>query len=482
MTSKADIDQREKKMRMEADLKVINPTLLCLANLTQSASFTINSVFPSINGVKCTVLKSDDEFIFETDNLNICKGFLDLKVIQYGFSHEFQLKNDAFEFKIPQFSATITSQKIFQDYATSGRIPEFKNNFIENETFNRIVFTREFNPYHNYSEYLKTIKFKTENEDLYLKGLSKLNVNGLGIDIFEFENNKIQYLFIDCRTPIRFDFFEEYANAIAYSFGFLSGYLQRDEFFCFQSGKSDYSNIAGCCYKKLEPTIDSGMMLISPRDVKSINPQYGEAAKMKISIFSNLVTQAVKEKRMLRALRIISESNAYPLEIRASAYSVALETVRNIIAEENIERMSPFKNKDLARELKKQFTATVADCSNDDFNNKQVVLKRINDLDQITNKDSLMLAFSLYGFNLTKEDINCIEKRNDFLHGRLPFENETNSESEIKYFTHKLHFLVSSLILKYCGYYGWVLNSHKYLELFDPKYEKHVEESTFRTI
>jgi hypothetical protein len=225
------------------------------------------------------------------------------------------------------------------------------------------------------------------------------------------------------------------------------------------------------------------LALVDPRTVGELyKSEHEKATRIKPIIFSNLVTKAIQEEGLFRAMKIIAEANNFPSEIRASAYSVALETIRNLIIEDNKEKVAPIKNHAVAKELKRKFKELVDGLDETDFSNREALYKRINDFNQLPNKDSFKAAFELVGLVLTEEDLKCIESRNAFLHGRMPIEQLENAESEIKYFTQKLHFLASALILKYCGYSGWMLNSHKYLELFDSNYTKRVDEPTFRKI
>ena len=68
---------------------------------------------------------------------------------------------------------------------------------------------------------------------------------------------------------------------------------------------------------------------------------------------------------------------------------------------------------------------------------------------------------------LTGNDEEALLKRNDFLHGRIPFEDEDESkkDQELRYITYKLHFLVSILILKYAGFEGFVKNNPRFSAL-----------------
>lgn len=479
----SDIQLAFEKRMAESRMKIIDPTLRYLSLLQQEREYTIESRFSSINGVKARVYQINQEFVFETGGLVLSPNFHKLRSIDYGFKDPFILRSEQFTFSIPQISALVRSQMLGQGMATKGQLRRILCKYVEADTYCRAVFFRKFNPFKNYSEYIQTNEFNKDNQVFCASGLFSLTVSNHVLDIVETYEDQTEYLFIDSTTPIRYTLFEKLIKSITHSFGFISGYLQRDGWFCMQSASSDFQVINGFRFESLEESVSTGLAVIDPRTIGELHGNEQEHySKFQPNIFSNLVTKVFDDERMFRAVKIIAEGNAYPNEIRASAYSVALETVRNIIVEENSEKIVPIKNKAKAKLLKDKIKDLVNEMEADDFNDKEAIFKRINDFNQLPNKDSFKMAFSIVGIELTKEDIRCLESRNDFLHGRLPIDRAEHVESDIKYFTHKLHFLVCALILKYCGYYGWLLNSHKYLELFDSGYNKSVKEPTFRTI
>lgn len=476
--------QKDFEKRMAAlRKKIIEPTIGYLLLLAQEREYTMESVFPSIKGVKAKVKMNEQEFTYETGGLVLCRNFHELRIGDYGLKHEFTLHSDQFTMRVPQFSAPVHSQMLGQGMATKGRLRRFDCKFTEDETYCRAVFTRKFNPNKDYSSFIQTTEYNKDDWAHCASGLFTVTVAGHTLDVVETYEERTKYLCIDSTVPITFDLFAKLIRAITYSFGFVSGFLQRDGWFCLQSATGDFQEIGGCRFEALDASVNTGLAVIDPRTVGELYKRELEHySKLRPEIFSNIATKVFDDERMFRTAKIIAEGNAYPNEIRASAYSVALETVRNIIIEENAEKIVPIKDKAKAKALKEKIKAMVDEMDIDDFNNKEALYKRINDFNQLPNKDSFKTAFSIVGIELTAEDIRCLETRNAFLHGRLPLDVAEHIESDIKYFTHKLHFLVCALILKYCGYYGWLLNSHKYLELFDPDYKKSVEEATLRTI
>lgn len=156
-----------------------------------------------------------------------------------------------------------------------------------------------------------------------------------------------------------------------------------------------------------------------------------------------------------------------PVEIEAASIFVALETIKQIIIEENIEKISPFANESFATTTINNFKNIILTAPDEEFNDKNSVLRKLDNLRVVGNNDSFKLAFKLVGFNLTKEDEKCISMRNRFLHGNIPFENEPEQQKkkELLNITLAAHLLTCSLILKYAGYKGVVKNFLKYWDL-----------------
>ncbi len=484
MDTEKTIEQLRDERMKAAGRKLIDPTMAYLKLLNQSRNYLIESVFPSINGVVANAGKEDSQFIYESEPLNLCSNFHQLRIADYGFKHEFVLRSDRFTLKVPQLSSRVHSQHFGRTMATKGRLTNFKVNFSDAQKFHRCVFSKPFHESVAFGELIATQEMNLDDKVFCASGLLSVTVGQYAVDIVDYYNEKTRYVFIDCKEPVTLSIFEKIVEAVTTSYGFISGFFLRGEMFCLQSSDVDFSTIEGCIFKELEPTINTGLALFDPRTVAELqnDKKLGRYSMLKPAIFSTIITKAFENERMLRAMKIIAEGNAYSNEIRASVYSVALETVRNVIIEQNEDKVAPIKDKTFAKKLKEDFKKLIDEGDDEQFTNREALYKRINDFNQLPNKDSFKAAFSIVGFELTTEDIKCLESRNVFLHGKLPVDNAKDIESEIKYFTHKLHFLVCALILKYCGYYGWVVNSHKYLEFFDPDYKNSKDEATFRTI
>ena len=137
-----------------------------------------------------------------------------------------------------------------------------------------------------------------------------------------------------------------------------------------------------------------------------------------------------------------------------------------------------FKN-DLIEVLNKHSTKE----SFTDINTLQV---RIENINQITNLESLKKPFSILGITLLDEDLKVIKSRNDFLHGRVPdFKKQgANRSIELKdydlyYASVRLYTLLNVLIFKMIGFDNYVLNFPK---IYEKNTKFKVKENYYRKV
>ena len=70
------------------------------------------------------------------------------------------------------------------------------------------------------------------------------------------------------------------------------------------------------------------------------------------------------------------------------------------------------------------------------------------------------MPFELYRIKLNKDDLEILNHRNKFLHGTSPFSEKELKEKdyEIKFIIARLNYMINSLMLKYIGYSGHIIN------------------------
>ncbi len=147
-----------------------------------------------------------------------------------------------------------------------------------------------------------------------------------------------------------------------------------------------------------------------------------------------------------------------------------MEALRNFVLGDDKDFERPIKNRDIASKIRKSLLKTLLEYPAEYFNDIDSIRKKLDNMNQYGNTEGFIKMFEIYNVKLSKEDIESLKKRNDFLHGRIPAVSgaiEENREFIIVLF--RLHLLLSALIIKMGGYEGYFANNirWKYRELSD---------------
>ena len=449
-----------------------------IKQLSAKQKFHIKSSYPTINSINCELWKGDRCFNFSSGQILPLGPPAKYQNKGYGFEDIFELVNDQMTILVPKGVRSLQIS-IGKGFSSTGEIAELISSNLLKESYTRAIiplskFSKK--PY----EHIESKPFKSESW-FRPAGFIELIINKFSINIFDFKINEKKSLIIECNNLIDFSIFEEIVAGIIYSFGLISGSLIREEILYLQYSDCFLQDISGFSYRRVENS-HNGFTSIDPRlfaqvtDSKTLKTYY-----LTPSVFQNMVNNCIKDSRFLRAIKMITESSVFPLEIKAATYSVALETLKNIILEHNSLKTNPFKSKSKASNTIKELKKLISAIDDVEFNNKQSVLNKLDQLNQVGNKESFLLTFKLLSIPLSPDDEKCLENRNNFLHGKIPFENEAKDKNyKIQHIVYKLHMLLCSLILKYSGYNGFILNNIKLVDLM--YFKKNINEPLLRMI
>ena len=459
----------------------INNTSKYLDNIySNTATYNIVSKHVTINDVRCEIKKGHRCFEFKSDAANFTGSPIKLYNINYGYAEAFRLENEGNSLHAFK-GAAVSNVKLFDKLSATGEIWE-----LESRNFSKESYYRAILPLQNFHKaplyFIESLSFNTESSER-AAGLIEITINEIKFLLFDYKIEKSNYLIIDSSQIITQKEFENVLASIIYCYGLISGSLIRDEITILSISNIKEETITGFHFRRIENST-SGMSNINPDLFKQYYKNRVESNFLNVNVFAEMINCSLKDLRLYRSIKIINESSGYPLEIKASTYSVALETLKNIIIEENAEKTNPFKNKRTASKAIKELKKTISAIDDNEFNNKKSIINKLEQINQVGNSDSFLLSFELLDIALNDDDINCINMRNDFLHGRLPFENEALEKDEkdyqLQHIVYKLHFLISSLIFKKCGYNGYLLNNIKLVDLMH--FKKNIQEPLFRNI
>ncbi|MGR3318105.1 MAG: hypothetical protein ACUZ8O_06455 [Candidatus Anammoxibacter sp.] len=316
-----------------------------------------------------------------------------------------------------------------------------------------------------------------------------IDLDGKNFDLFSMRKHGNAYLIIDCDSKVNIEYFSEACHAILICFGFVTGNMPQEDGFYFAYTNDSYNELEFIHYNCLNKTVKSIYHPIHTNPYAyTRNPKIAQEFSSKLTgigkgQFSELCKKTFFSSEMLSTLYFIIHGSTLSVELMASCYAIALESITNIISLENEKKLKPIKDKKIARKLHDDFIKVLNKHIPDDKNKngKDIIIKNIENINRPTNRDKLYKPFEILGISLNDEDIKAIDYRNVLLHGRLinseqGLEKECNSTFHIAL---KLYFLVSSLVLKSVGFSGYILNFPKIHENIK---ERKVNEPFYRKI
>lgn len=302
-------------------------------------------------------------------------------------------------------------------------------------------------------------------------GIIQISINNLNYHLFKHKNNDTNesFLIIDSLEKNLFKEFKTNCNSIVLAFGYLSGNFHLNEYYFQTFQEKEPEMVENIYYEKKEESALTEHPLLEPFRFREYVDSIGKkeqlkhiSSRMHIKVFSRLCETIKLNKEYARCCELIIEGNqSKQILLKAGIFSIALETLTNIIYEENKEKINPIEDKKLATIIKKKLKEIISEYDEfiSDFGLK-ILESKINDINKPTNSKKLSIPFKLYGINLDKDDLTILNHRNKFLHGSSPIsEDELEYKNyEINFIIARLHFMLNSLMLKYVGYSGHIIN------------------------
>ena len=163
---------------------------------------------------------------------------------------------------------------------------------------------------------------------------------------------------------------------------------------------------------------------------------------------------------------IINKTKHYLL--KAGIFSIILETISSLIYDENAEKLNPIQNKFLSKNIRQELIKTLNNFKEDISEEAlKIFTSKINEINKPTNSKKLSFPFQYYNISLSKKELEILNHRNKFLHGTSPFdEKELDLKKyELLEIIAHMKFMINSLMLKYIGYSGNIINNPAFLEL-----------------
>jgi hypothetical protein len=433
--------------------KHVAQSFAAITRMEEKASYVIRCESPCINDLALRLWKSERSYEFETDRLRVTQECLERKDDMFGFAAPVDLLVGDERMRLDKVSQISHG---FEDWIVRGVAHEVSSTYSsEGKLFHRMLLPIGKDHEQDYRSYVETKGIHIGS--IYRgAGIIKVNLKDDGLQVFVGERNGSSYLIIDSQSALASEEFLMECNAVLLALGFLTGYLPRNERYVIQSPSRDRVVVSGLCYTRLSDTIDSHVRVLNHAWHEEVN---GKRLSwyLPAEILSSLTQMCLADERLSRTLRLVGESNALPIELRAAVYCVAMETIKDIVLEDAGPRVKPIRETSVVEHVQLKFREIVDGLDETSIGDKKALLGKIEHINQPANRRGFSQCFEHLGVTLSRRDEQCLALRDKFLHGKLPLVG-----GELAFMVNKLHFLVSTLVMKHVGYSGPILNNAAY--------------------
>jgi len=288
------------------------------------------------------------------------------------------------------------------------------------------------------------------------------------------DEKKEHFLSIESSIAQSFESFSDKAHSIKNSLGYICGYLAGDNGYYFAYSHGEMKNPIHFCFAELRNSIVSYYTPVYTNPYGYIrNGKLAEKYHQRKLLrhlnsreFSNLCEKTYSNRDFESCLVLIMESSAASLLFMPGGLAIALEALSDVILDNKKAKLAPIKDKPVSDKIRKECKDVINNYSTViESKDLKVLLSRIEQLNQVTNKARLRAPFDILKISLLEEDLRVLETRNDFLHGRFPDLTSAGPDrsldrinSDVYYSSLRLYTLISLLILKWIGYDNYVVN------------------------
>lgn len=291
-----------------------------------------------------------------------------------------------------------------------------------------------------------------------------LNINGCDILFYGIDVTNNCCLVIDSFHKTHINDFEKIIYAVRLVYAFFTGHYYKEEQIILTSSTKEFNTIENFSYQTGKESIISNFQIVDldlfcqladKEENEVLKKNYNNHRKgVEFEIFSFLCNRVISSEEFKRVLELITSGGEdnNPV-IQGALYSVALETLTQIIYDENAKILSPV-SKELFKQMRGEFHLILSKYDEKmDERARNIIKTKIDNLNTPTNRDKLEKPFDLLGITLTEEEKIIIESRNKYLHGEEP---ENSYEWFLKTHLNALNLfdLTARLILKFAKYEG----------------------------
>ncbi len=440
---------------MELIEKSVRETVRIIEAFSSECYYEVESSHKNLNKAVAKTEKKEDGLHFEFSKM-VLSSQDDRHRITYASSVPLKFSNN---FSSLTFDLSDCNYKLsvgFSGHTTvSGYIKEFSTNALANyrNSYYRAVIIR--NSDHALSGFFSHNSSLKIGNTTYGSGVLRITIKKIGLHIFSYtsKETKRTYFIIESQNIVSYSDFTSIQDEIILAITYLTGTFLGSEVYILGSTTNSYETLSVLglkhffddlknCYPAI-PNVTFQHQLGIPPD------------RFKVPILENLIHELLNSLVYKRAVLLLCQAHTEPPYVTSTLYSVALETITNRISEKIKDKITPINDKELSSELKNELKKTLLfykeKLSEEAYKKIEADIERINSL---TNKQKLLAPFKYLNITLSQKEIEAIEKRNYFLHGRLPVENDRH---HLPIINGRLLFAINCLILKHLEFSGYVM-------------------------
>ncbi|MFP5042448.1 hypothetical protein [Parasediminibacterium sp. JCM 36343] len=435
--------------------KQITDTIRTIESFFSECHYEVISEHETLNNAVVKTQRKDDGFFFEFAKMTLPSQD-DRYKITYAQTLPTTFLNNFKSIVFDLIKAKCTFSFGFSGHTSvSGYIKDFTTDSLENynESYYRaIIISESDHALSGFFAHNNSLKIGTTT---YGSGVLEINIKGILLNLFSYtsKETKKSYFIVESQSLSSYLNFISLQDEIILAITYLTGIFLGKEIYIIGSGSKNFENTSLLSLKSFFDDLKNGYAILP--DVNLQHQVNVPVIRFSPKYLENLIHELLNSVVYKRTLLLICQAHTEPAYVTSTLYSVALETITNIISDEIKEKLKPIKSKDIAQnlrcELKKTLVLFKNKLTDEAFNKITSDIERIN---SPTNKQKLLQPFKHFGINLPAKDIESIEKRNDFLHGRIP---EQGDRHYLSITNGRLLFCINCLVLKHIGFEGYLV-------------------------
>ncbi len=302
------------------------------------------------------------------------------------------------------------------------------------------------------------------------------------IHVYSCHDGEKKYMVVESLTETTSAKMAEYVYSASLTIGFITGNIHLGKCYEFSSSEPEYGKNVAMEYHTMRPSSEASMRIFTTNmyyvretlkssgvNLQDKLPLYNQDGAFQEHLQDWLQPDGIQslfeliqnDAKIARAVVTILESSNFPLEYQASVRAIVLETLAR-----SVEGPKPIPDDELWANMKADLEGVVSRYAKNDVGEQlisdesiTVLGKKINNMNNPTNADSLAKPFERANYTLTENDKKALKMRDTFLHGGLVKGSLEKQTEELFYLSLMLHKLACIIILKKAGFKGYILNN-----------------------